>query len=101
MVLGMSTLKELDVSRCLKVTDIGLKHLLCIPNLEKLSVSETAVTSEGVTGLSSLTNLSILDLGGLPVTDQTLCSLQVCCFNCICLVQLRCSFMFIQLILYL
>lgn len=74
---GMSSLKELDLSRCSKVTDAGVRHLLSIPSLEKLCISETGVTANGVILLSSLTNLSTLDLGGLPVTDLALSSLQV------------------------
>lgn len=70
-------MKELDISRCVKVTDDGIRHLLSIPTLEKLCLSETGVTENGVQLLSSLKNLSVLDLGGLPVTDRVLSSLQV------------------------
>lgn len=45
--------------------------------LEKLWIAETGVTAEGVLLLRALTNLSVLDLGGLPVTDAALSSLQV------------------------
>lgn len=75
--LGMASLKELDLSRCLKVTDAGIRHVITISTLEKLRISETGLTVNGIPLLSSLKNLSILDLGGLPVTDQALCSLQV------------------------
>ncbi|XP_073130659.1 uncharacterized protein [Henckelia pumila] len=74
---GMLSLKEVDLSRCSKITDAGIKHLLSIPALEKLSISETGVTADGVALLASLTNLLVLDLGGLPVTDSALGSLQV------------------------
>lgn len=74
---GMTCLKELDLSRCLKVTDAGMKHLLSISTLEKLWLSETGLTADGIALLSSLQNLSVLDLGGLPVTDLVLMSLQV------------------------
>uniref|UniRef100_A0A5B7AVA2 Uncharacterized protein n=1 Tax=Davidia involucrata TaxID=16924 RepID=A0A5B7AVA2_DAVIN len=77
LVSGMTSLKEVDLSRCSKVTDASIRHLLSIPTLEKLSISETGVTAEGVTLLSSLPNLCVLDLGGLPVTDLALSSLQV------------------------
>lgn len=73
----MTTLRELNVSRCLKVTDAGIRHLLSIPTLEKLCIAETGITAHGVTLLSSLKTLVFLDLGGLPVTDQALSSLQV------------------------
>ncbi|ESR52595.1 hypothetical protein KPL70_005715 [Citrus sinensis] len=74
---GMTCLKELDLSRCLKVTDAGMKHLLSISTLEKLWLSETGLTADGIALLSSLQNLSVLDLSGLPVTDLVLRSLQV------------------------
>lgn len=73
----MTSLKAVDLSRCSKVTDAGIKHLLSIQTLKKLCISETGVTANGVTLLSSLTNLSMLDLGGLCINDQALCSLQV------------------------
>ncbi|KAB1209884.1 F-box/LRR-repeat protein 16 [Morella rubra] len=74
---GMSCLQELDLSRCLKLTDAGIRHLTSISTLEKLYISETGLTAGGVPLLASLKNLSVLDLGGLPVTDQALSSLQV------------------------
>ncbi|KAJ7945040.1 putative F-box/LRR protein [Quillaja saponaria] len=74
---GMSSLKELDLSRCLKVNDAGIRHLLSISTMEKLLISETSVTTDGVKLLSSLGKLTFLDLGGLPVTDTALSCLQV------------------------
>ncbi|KAJ6817435.1 uncharacterized protein M6B38_411260 [Iris pallida] len=76
-VTGLNSLKELDMSRCLKITDAGIKHLLSIPTLEKLFVSETGLTADGVMLLSSLRNLRVLDLGGIPVNDKALSKLQV------------------------
>ncbi|KAL0329958.1 UNVERIFIED_CONTAM: hypothetical protein Sradi_4982500 [Sesamum radiatum] len=75
-ITGMANLKEVDLSRCSKITDAGIRHLLSIPALEKLCISQTGVTADGVAGLASLTNLFMLDLGGLPVTDSALSSLQ-------------------------
>ncbi|KAL6549858.1 hypothetical protein OROMI_020346 [Orobanche minor] len=72
----MTNLKEVDLSRCSKITDAGIRHLLSVPSLEKLCISETSVTAEGVMMLASLNNLFVLDLGGLPVTDSALSSLQ-------------------------
>lgn len=77
LVLGMTSLKELDLSRCVKVNDAGIKHILSIENLERLHIAETGVTAEGVKLLSSLRNLSVLDLGGLPVNDTSIIALQV------------------------
>ncbi|KAL9330013.1 hypothetical protein ACSQ67_005016 [Phaseolus vulgaris] len=76
-IAGMTSLQELDLSRCFKVNDAGIAHLLSVPNLEKLRISETGVTAKGVKLLASLENLSLLDLGGLPVDDVSLTSLQV------------------------
>lgn len=75
--LGMTTLKELDLSRCSKVTDAGIEHLLSIPSLKKLCIPESGLTAKGIMRLSTLSKLSFLDLGGLPVTDLALHSLQV------------------------
>ncbi|PPD73679.1 hypothetical protein GOBAR_DD29390 [Gossypium barbadense] len=75
-IVGMTSLKEVDLSRCMKVTDAGVKHLISISTLEKLWISETGLTANGVALLASLKNLSVLDLGGLPVTDSALNSLQ-------------------------
>lgn len=87
LLSAMFNLKEVDLSRCSKITDAGIRHLLSVPALEKLCISETGVTAEGVAVLSSLTNLLMLDLGGLPVTDSALSSLQVRnrCAHCVCL----------------
>ncbi|KAF3615458.1 putative endoglucanase 6-like [Capsicum annuum] len=76
-ITGMTNLKELDLSRCSKITDAGLRHLTTIPILEKLWIPETGVTADGVILLTSLTNLSLLDLGGLHVSDSALCKLKV------------------------
>lgn len=75
--LGLTSLKEIDLSRCPKFNNAGVNHLLSIPNLEKLHISETRVTDDGFKLLSSLENLMSLDLGGLPVSDSAMNSLQV------------------------
>ncbi|KAI3422973.1 uncharacterized protein J3R85_011490 [Psidium guajava] len=76
-ISGMANLKEVNLSRCVKVTDAGIRHLLSISTLEKIRVSETSLTADGIALLSSLPNLLVLDLGGLPVSDKALDSLQV------------------------
>ncbi|KAK8935593.1 hypothetical protein KSP39_PZI013656 [Platanthera zijinensis] len=55
----------------------GLSKLLSIKSLEKLCVSEIRLSADGVILLSSFVNLRVLDLGGIPVTDIALSSLQV------------------------
>lgn len=75
-LVGMTSLKEVDISRCAKVTDAGIRHLVSISTLQILRISETGVTADGIKLLSSLTALFVLDLGGLPVTDTALSSLQ-------------------------
>ncbi|KAG5228254.1 receptor protein [Salix suchowensis] len=75
-LVGMTSLKEVDISRCAKVTDAGIRHLVSISTLQILRISETGVTADGIKLLSSLANLIVLDLGDLPVTDTALSSLQ-------------------------
>ncbi|XP_057967331.1 uncharacterized protein LOC131157301 isoform X2 [Malania oleifera] len=76
-ITGMANLKELNLSRCPKVSDAGIRHLISIPTLERLWISETGLSADGIKLLSSLTKLSVLDLGGLPVTDVAFWSLKV------------------------
>jgi Leucine Rich repeat len=73
----MDSLKELDLSRCEKFTDAGIKHIITNQNLEKLYLCQTGVTASGVKLISSLRNISVLDLGGISVTDEALTSLEV------------------------
>ena len=75
-------MKELDLSRCSKVTEAGIKHLQSVVNLEKLWIPQTGVKEAGISLLASLKKLSLLDLGGLPVTDHNLSDLQVYGFIC-------------------
>ncbi|KAG9448297.1 hypothetical protein H6P81_014425 [Aristolochia fimbriata] len=73
---GMTSLKELDLSRCSKITDAGYEHLLSVPNLEKLFISGTGITTKALMRLSSFRKMHALDLGGLPVTDLVLSSVK-------------------------
>ena len=97
MVLGFNSLKELNLSRCSKITDAGIKHVLSITSLEKLFISETGLTADGVKLLSCLTNLRALDLGGIPVTDKALSSLQVFFFFSLSIIF--CNLKFTRLVL--
>ncbi|CAI0441162.1 unnamed protein product [Linum tenue] len=76
-LVGLTRLKEVDLSRCVKVTDVGIRHLTFISTLEVLRLSGTSPTEDGIMLLSSLRELSVLELGDLPVTDRVLSSLQV------------------------
>lgn len=78
---GLASLREINLSRCAKVTDTGIMYLSTLPTLRKLWISQTGLTSRGITVLSKLHNLALLDLGGLPVTDEVLSSLQVASYN--------------------
>jgi hypothetical protein len=73
----MSTLKELDLSRCSRISDAGIKHIVSNDSLEKLHLSDTGLTDNGVMLISALENLQLLDLGGIHMTDKALRSLQV------------------------
>ncbi|CAN0908814.1 Internalin I [Linum grandiflorum] len=75
-LIGMTRLKEVDLSRCVKVTDDGIRHLVSISTLEVLRLSGTGLTEQGIMMLSTLGELLVLDLGDLPVTDRALTSLQ-------------------------
>ncbi|VAH82079.1 unnamed protein product [Triticum turgidum subsp. durum] len=72
-----TVLKELDLSRCSRITDAGIKHIVSIDSLEKLHLSETGLTDNGVMLISALKGLNLLDLGGIHMTDKALRSLQV------------------------
>jgi hypothetical protein len=77
MAPGMGTLEELDLSRCSRISDAGIKHIASIDSLEKLHLSDTGLTDNGVMLISALKNLQFLDLGGIHMTDKALWSLQV------------------------
>jgi serine/threonine protein kinase len=61
----------LDLSQT-KVTDVGLKHLAGLTNLQSLDLWETYVTDAGLKELAGLTNLQSLDLSDTKVTDAGL-----------------------------
>ncbi|KAL9274218.1 Receptor-like protein [Drosera capensis] len=75
-ITGLASLRELDISQCSRVNNSGIKHLVSLQNLEKLYISGTGVTADGVKLVASLRKLIVLDLGGLPVSDQALSSLK-------------------------
>lgn len=52
-------------------------HIVSLTQLKKLGLAETGVGTKGLAMLPVLTALNYLDLGGCPVTDAHLSSLQV------------------------
>ena len=62
-----TTLTELDLSTCSRVTDVALNHIaLGLPNLVSLSLQNCrAVTDSGISYLSQLTHLQNFDGQGL------------------------------------
>ena len=70
-------MEDLDFARCKKVSDEGVYHIVSLARLKKLGLAETSVGEKGISRLSFLTSLTSLDLGGCPLTDLHLHSLQV------------------------
>eukprot|EP00850_Spirogloea_muscicola_P020502 SM000218S06598 [mRNA] locus=s218:1456:11056:- [translate_table: standard] len=73
---GLPLLEKLTVARCAKVGSKALDHILNLPRLSWLSLAETSVKDAALPSLASLTRLSHLDLGGLPVSDNTIVSFE-------------------------
>ena len=53
-----------------QVTDVGLRHLTRLTNLEELYIANTQISDTGLEHLKGLTNLGLLDLYGTQVTDE-------------------------------
>jgi len=54
------------------MTDAGMKHLKCLPHLQKLYLGGTLVTDAGLEQLAGMTQLRQLSLWGTAVTDAGL-----------------------------
>lgn len=54
------------------ITDAGLNHLQCLPQLEELWFADTRVTGNGLRHLKGLAQLNTLVFSGTPVTDAGL-----------------------------
>ncbi|KAK8955705.1 hypothetical protein KSP40_PGU021175 [Platanthera guangdongensis] len=76
-VLGHSRLKELDMSRCSKITDAGIKQLLSIKSLRKLEVFQTGQQDNDVAKVSHIKKMGLLDKGLIRRSDSALNSLYV------------------------
>ena len=64
-----SSITELDVSSCARVTDMTLKNICSeLPNLQKLSLKSCrAVTDAGISLLTKLSHLQEINLQGLQM----------------------------------
>lgn len=64
--LGLINLKELLLTHCYKISDVGLSKLCALMALEKLDVSSCLMLStEGVNSLRKLVNLEYLNIKGI------------------------------------
>jgi len=66
----MTNVKKLCLSKCL-VGDSGLQAVATMTSLEHLYLWHTHITDEGMSRLTNLTNLKVLDVSGNPyITDK-------------------------------
>jgi hypothetical protein len=65
-----------------QVSDLGLKELAALRNLQVLSLHQTPVTDAGMKELAGLKNLRLLELSGTQVTDVGVKELQRALPNC-------------------
>ncbi len=69
---ALTSLRDLRLTRCPRVTSAGLKHLSQLRNLEGLTLEGTSLTDDGLRHLANLTNLQRLTLAGSNLTDDGL-----------------------------
>lgn len=69
-----------------KVTDEGLKHLLCLPFLENLCLSNTSIADSGLKTISRIKTLEVVHLEGTQATLEAIMQFgkmvpgcEVCC----------------------
>jgi hypothetical protein len=76
-VCTISKIEYLDLSRCPKITGIGLAHLKGLGKLKKLSLSYTKINDDDLRALRALPGLEELDLSGCrSITDAGLSNLK-------------------------
>jgi hypothetical protein len=61
-----------------RITDVGLKDISRLSNLDSLELMATDITDEGLTYISTLPRLRYLSLRGCKITDAGLPSLRLC-----------------------
>jgi hypothetical protein len=71
----LTSLRELNLRACSKITSAGMKHLAHLDNIEVLDLSGTAVGDEGIKEVAKLKSLRGLTLIGAPVADEALADL--------------------------
>jgi hypothetical protein len=81
-LVGLSQLRELDLTRCLGVDDHVLLHLGRLTELSSLCLSFTSITDQGLRHLCHLKKLQRLVLGGNKVTKAGLAILQAALPEC-------------------
>ena len=70
-VAKLQNLEELNLSRT-KITDAGLKQIANLKKLELLILSDTKITNEGLKEVAKLQNLETLYLKNTKITDMGL-----------------------------
>jgi len=76
----LTSLKTLNISRCDKVTNAGVKKLSALKNLEELDLSWTGVGDSAVEDLYTLKNLRVIKLdSNFDVTDKSIIKLATNC----------------------
>lgn len=68
-------LRTLDVFRCLKITDAGLKHIKELNSLRSLKLEDTNITDAGIKELVELDNLTRLQLRSHRISDKGIAEL--------------------------
>ena len=75
-VSGLIKLRALHLGFCTSITDAGLDHIVHLPKLHRLDLSETQVTDTGLQKLKTLTTLKELEIKKAKITDSGVAELQ-------------------------
>jgi serine/threonine protein kinase len=71
-LVQISNLEAVDLSGCVKVTDVGLAHLAALPGLKAVGLGDTAVTDSGVAlVLNRFPDLEAVGLSGAANVSPT------------------------------
>jgi len=78
--VALTALKALNISRCDKITNTGVKKLGALKNLEELDLSWTGIGDAAVEDLATLKNLRVIKLdSNFDVTDKSIIKLATNC----------------------